>query len=151
MFKQCEEYYDDNNDNDNDVMNVHQNHNTHYHQNIYTNAINDDVNEYYDIDESNSENEANILSIDCYCDASYSKEVGGSVIAYKIGNLPIRLSYLDKVKNTEAEIQAVDKCIEIVSELYGNENFIIYIHTDCQKVIELKNEEKYQTMYLLIK
>lgn len=79
--------------------------------------------------------------IDCYTDASYSKEVGGSIIAYKINNMPIRSKYLNGVKNTEAEIKGVDRCIEIASDMYLNSE--IHIYTDCQKVLELKAEGKY--------
>lgn len=90
--------------------------------------------EYYDDEFQN---------IDCYTDASYSKEVDGSVISYKIGNMPIQSAYLANVKNTQAEIYAVDKCIKIVTELHADENIHIHIHTDCQKVIELASNGKY--------
>lgn len=79
--------------------------------------------------------------IDCYTDASYSKEVGGSVIAYKINDMDIRTKYLNGIKNTEAEIKGVDRCIKIASEMYLNSE--IHIYTDCQKVLELESEGKY--------
>jgi len=87
--------------------------------------------------------------INCYTDASYSKEVGGSVIAYKINDMPIRTKYLNSVKNTEAEIKGVDRCIDIASKMYLNSE--IHIYTDCQKVLELESEGKYPENVLVHK
>ena|SRR5579872_1909295 len=71
--------------------------------------------------------------INCYTDASYAKEVGGSVIGYKIGEHPIFTDFLVDVKNTEAEMSAVKLCIDLASELYPDAE--IHIHTDCQKAV----------------
>ena len=79
-----------------------------------------------------------VNSIDCYTDASYAKEVGGSVIGYKIGDHPIFTDFLVNVKNTEAEMSAVKLCIDLASELYPNAE--IHIHTDCQKAVNSANE-----------
>lgn len=86
-----------------------------------------------------------IQCVDCYTDASYAKEIGGSVISYQIGNLPICTIFLENIKNTEAEIKAVDACIKSVLEIYPieNTNIQIHIHTDCQKVIALSIKGNY--------
>lgn len=76
-------------------------------------------------------------SIDCYTDASYSKEVGGSIIGYKIGDEQIVTEFLDKIKNTQAELIAVDRCIATCKEKYPN--YQIHIYTDCQKAIQNQN------------
>jgi len=73
--------------------------------------------------------------IDCYTDASYAKDVGGSVIGYKIGDLDIQTKFLEGVKNTEAEIMAVRECVRLCQELYPGST--INIHTDCQKALQL--------------
>lgn len=75
-----------------------------------------------------------MLIIDCYTDASYAKFAGGSFIGYKIGNNPIQIVYLENTKNTQAEVRAVDICIDAASILYPNAQ--LHIHTDCQKVIK---------------
>lgn len=71
--------------------------------------------------------------IDCYTDASYAKDVGGSVIGYKIGNNPIQLLFLEGIKNTEAEVMAARRCVEETELLYPNRR--INLHTDCQEVM----------------
>ena len=45
--------------------------------------------------------------IDAYTDASYSKELGGSVIGYKIGDLPIQTEFINDTKNTQAELLSI--------------------------------------------
>lgn len=74
--------------------------------------------------------------IKCFTDASYSQQKEISVVGYKIGNLDIVFEELPKVKNTQAELYAVEKCIEVCNKLYPKENIIIF--TDCQRVF--KNE-----------
>jgi len=71
--------------------------------------------------------------IDCYTDASYGKDVGGSYIGYKIGDRPVQLQYLEGVKNTQAEVIAVIQCVEQARALYPELGINVY--TDCQKVI----------------
>ncbi len=50
-------------------------------------------------------------NIKCFTDASYSKEIEVSVIGYKVGDAQIILKHLPQIKNTQAELYAVDKCI----------------------------------------
>lgn len=69
--------------------------------------------------------------IDAYTDASYSKEIGGSVIGYKIDNLPICIEFVNDIKNTQAELMAIERCISL-SAIHHPES-VIRIHTDCQK------------------
>lgn len=71
--------------------------------------------------------------IDCYTDASYAKDVGGSFIGYKIGDDVIQLQFLLGVKNCEAEEIAADKCIVAARSQYPNH--MINLYTDCQKVV----------------
>jgi hypothetical protein len=73
----------------------------------------------------------NLVEINCYTDASYAKDIKGSIIGYKIGNRPIVTKYLKDIKNTEAELIAVKKCIEDGHKLYPNQ--ILNIYTDCQR------------------
>lgn len=73
--------------------------------------------------------------INCYCDASYSKQAQGSVIGYKIGDHEIETQFLAEIKNTEAEIVAAKICIEKANAMYPNK--IVCIYTDCQKVMKL--------------
>jgi len=72
--------------------------------------------------------------VDCYTDASYSKEIKGSIIGYKIGDDPIVTEFLDQVKNTQAEIMAIEKCITLCKKKYPDHK--IHIYTDCQKAIK---------------
>jgi hypothetical protein len=79
------------------------------------------------------------FDVDCYTDASYAKDVGGSVIGFKIGDEPIKTRFLDKIKNTEAEVLAVKLCVERCVKMYKdtNPNLRIHIYTDCQKAMGL--------------
>jgi ribonuclease HI len=73
--------------------------------------------------------------IECYTDASYSTQANGSVIGYKIGDNQIVIDFLPEVKNTQAELIAVNNCIKYCQESYpGNQ---IHIYTDCQKAVRL--------------
>lgn len=83
------------------------------------------------------------FEVDCYTDASYAKDVGGSVIGYKIGDDPIKTRFLNKVKNTEAEVFAVKLCVELCVEKYKamNPGLKINIYTDCQKALGLNFED----------
>jgi hypothetical protein len=74
--------------------------------------------------------------IDCFTDASYSKEVGGSIIGYKIGNDAIVTEFLFGIKNTEAEIKAIEKCLLKCEESYSD--YVIHIYTDCQKALNMQ-------------
>ena len=84
-------------------------------------------------------------SIDCYTDASYSKEVGGSIIGYKIGDEPIVTEFLDNIKNTQAELIAVERCIATCKEKYPT--YQIHIYTDCQKAIQNQNNNTNDVIY----
>jgi len=83
------------------------------------------------------------FDVDCYTDASYAKDVGGSVIGFKIGDELINTQFLDKIKNTEAEVLAVKLCVERCVKMYKdvNPNLRIHIYTDCQKAIGLIFDE----------
>jgi ribonuclease HI len=73
--------------------------------------------------------------IECYTDASYSPQTGLCVVGYKIGNHNIVTECLTNTKNTQAELYAVEKCIEICNNVYGFDiNIIIY--TDCQRAMQ---------------
>lgn len=74
--------------------------------------------------------------IKCFTDASYSQQKSLSIVGYKIGNLDVILEELPNIKNTQAELYAVEKCIDVCNKLYPNKNIIIY--TDCQRA--LKNQ-----------
>lgn len=75
--------------------------------------------------------------IDCYTDASYSKDVRGSYIGYIIDNNEVKLQFLEGVKNSEAEEIAAALCIEIAKSRYPD--YIINLYTDCQKVVNNTN------------
>lgn len=79
-----------------------------------------------------------MIEIECYTDVSYAKDVGGSVIAYKISNQPIHLEFLEGVKNTQGEIKAIELCIKKIIDNYNlpPKSYIIHIFTDCQKAID---------------
>jgi hypothetical protein len=90
-----------------------------------------------------------LKSIDCYTDASYSKEINGSFIGYKIGDMPVRTQFLKNIKNTQAEIQAVEICIDIASKIYPS--IELHIHTDCQKVVDSNDiYPKHITMHKMV-
>lgn len=73
--------------------------------------------------------------IECYTDCSYSPQTGLCVIGYQIGDNDIVTELLTNVKNTQGEIYAVEKCIEICKDQYIC-NYNLLIHTDCQRVIQ---------------
>lgn len=81
--------------------------------------------------------------VDCYTDASYAKDVGGSVIGFKIGDDPIKTCYLTEIKNTEAEVFAVKLCVERCVAKYkdAHPNLRVHIYTDCQKAMGLEFTE----------
>lgn len=72
--------------------------------------------------------------IECYTDCSYSPQTGLCVVGYKIGNNNVVTELLENIKNTQGEIYAVERCIEICKEQYTD--YILLIHTDCQRVIQ---------------
>jgi ribonuclease HI len=74
------------------------------------------------------------MPIKCYVDASYSKEKSTSVIAYIIGDEPIKTIIYKDIKNTQAELNGVLFCIDYCIENYSNEEIIIY--TDCQNAFK---------------
>jgi hypothetical protein len=78
------------------------------------------------------------MTIKCFTDASYSQQKKLSIIGYKIGDLQIMLELLPDVKNTQAELYAIDKCIEVCNKLYPNE--VIIIFTDCQRAFKNQYE-----------
>ena len=82
------------------------------------------------------------MPIKCFTDASYSQQKKLSVIGYKVGNLQIILELLPDVKNTQAELYAIDKCIELCKQLYPDE--VIIIFTDCQRAF--KNQCEHNIM-----
>ena len=88
-------------------------------------------------------------TVECYTDASYSQFIKTSVVGYKIGNRKIILETLVDIKNTQAELYAVQKCIEICSQHYPDKNIIIY--TDCQKAVQNYENEVYPKYVKLIK
>lgn len=71
------------------------------------------------------------MEINCYTDASYSKEKSLSVVAYKIGDNDINVLYFQDVKNTQSEIMGIQHCIRVCNEEYPDAE-IINIYTDCQ-------------------
>ena len=79
------------------------------------------------------------MTLKVYTDASYSKEADGSVIGYLIAHnnetIYYKLDFLDKVKNTEAEVTAVISAIEKCQEINKDSKIIIF--TDCQKAIKM--------------
>jgi len=83
--------------------------------------------------------EEHILTIDCYTDASYSKQANGSVIGYKVGDQPIVMDFLPLVKNTQAEVMAVNLCVAECETIHPESQ--IHVHTDCQKAIRSQYPE----------
>ena len=79
----------------------------------------------------------NIIEIDCYTDASYSKEKFVSVIAYKIHTNPINTIIFEGVKNTQAEINGIEFCIGYCEGNFPNVT-IINIYTDCQGAFDIE-------------
>jgi hypothetical protein len=73
--------------------------------------------------------------IECYTDCSYSPQTGLCVVGYKIGDNNIVTELLINIKNTQGEIYAVEKCIEICKNHFID-NYTLLIHTDCQRVIQ---------------
>jgi hypothetical protein len=73
--------------------------------------------------------------IECYTDCSYSPQTGLCVVGYKIGQNEIVTELLTNIKNTQGEIYAVEKCIELAKVMF-NYNYSLLIHTDCQRVIQ---------------
>jgi ribonuclease HI len=73
-----------------------------------------------------------------YTDASYSKEADGSVIGFLIvfnsGQKYSYYNFLEKVKNTEAEIIASNSAIKYCHDIDPNSSLIVY--TDCQKAVK---------------
>ena len=80
----------------------------------------------------------NILTIDCYTDASYSKEANGSFIGYIIGDEPMVTEFCLEIKNTQGELMAIEKCLSVCNTKYPDHQ--IHIHTDCQKAIDQYQE-----------
>lgn len=74
------------------------------------------------------------MPIECYTDASYSKEKSFSVVAYKIHDEPIQTIIYENVKNTEAELNGILHCIDYCLEHYPNQEITIY--TDCQSAFK---------------
>lgn len=87
--------------------------------------------------------------IKCFTDASYSQQKSLSVVGYKISNLPIKLEILQDIKNTQAELHAVNKCIDESKIMFPNRNIIIY--TDCQRAIKSFSEEEYPSFVTIEK
>lgn len=73
--------------------------------------------------------------IECYTDCSYSPQTGLCVVGYKIGDCNIVTELIENMKNTQGEIYAVERCIEICKDQYID-NYLLVIHTDCQRVIQ---------------
>lgn len=71
--------------------------------------------------------------IECYTDASYSKQANGSFIGFKIGDESIVTVFLPEIKNTQAELAAIDRCISECESRYPG--YQIHIYTDCQKAV----------------
>jgi len=80
------------------------------------------------------------MTIECYTDASYSKEKSVSVVAYKINDEPIQTIIYENVKNTEAELNGILFCIDYCIENYPSEYIIIY--TDCQNAFKQNYSDK---------
>lgn len=80
-------------------------------------------------------------TITCFTDASYSQHKRLSVIGYKIGDNDVMLEELPYIKNTQAEMYAVIKCIRVCRELYPNSD--IELFTDCQKAVRADNYPDY--------
>ena len=75
--------------------------------------------------------------IKCFTDASYSQHKSLSIIGYKIGEHDVVLEELLNVKNTQAELYAIKKCIKVCNEIYPDDEIIIY--TDCQRAFKDPN------------
>jgi hypothetical protein len=75
-----------------------------------------------------------MTEINCYTDASYAKDVGGSFIGYKIADEPLEIKFLDGIKNTAAEVIAAETCILTAILRYPDQ--VINLYTDCQKVVD---------------
>ena len=82
------------------------------------------------------------MEINCYTDASYSKEKAISVVACIINGEPIQTLFYPNIKNTQAEILGIQYCINyclnnytkqhINKQILFNELLTINIYTDCQ-------------------
>lgn len=77
----------------------------------------------------------------CFTDASYSQQKQLSIVGYKIGTRDIQTEVLANVKNTQAELYAIQKCIEISNTMFPSNPIIIY--TDCQRAIKSYEEHEY--------
>ena len=73
-------------------------------------------------------------TINCFTDASYSQQKKISVVGYKIQNNNVILEILNDVKNTEAELYAIQKCIDVCKTKFPNNKINIY--TDCQRALK---------------
>ena len=80
------------------------------------------------------------MTIECFTDASYSKEKSASVVAYKIHDEPIQTIIYENVKNTEAELNGILLCIDYCIEHYPHEDITIY--TDCQNAFKQDYSDK---------
>lgn len=78
--------------------------------------------------------------INCFTDASYSKEKGASVIAYKIGNDIINTKIMYNMKNSEAEKYGVEIVYNLANNKYPNS--FIKIYTDCKNIKYSQNNLK---------
>lgn len=74
--------------------------------------------------------------IECYTDCSYSPQTGLCVVGYKIGNCDVITEVLKNIKNTQGEIYAVERCIEICKNKVLDNSYSLLIYTDCQRVIQ---------------
>lgn len=82
-------------------------------------------------------NEQIMDTIKCFTDASYSQQKNIAVIGYKIGDLEPVLDELPNIKNTQAELLAIERCLEECAKLYPNNEIILY--TDCQRALKNTN------------
>lgn len=73
-----------------------------------------------------------ISIVTCFTDASYSKEKGASVIAYKICNDIINIKIIYNMKNSEAEKYGVEFVYNLANNKYPN--CLIKIYTDCKNI-----------------
>ena len=60
------------------------------------------------------------MEINCYTDASYSKEKAISVVACIINGEPIQTLFYPNIKNTQAEILGIEYCINYCLNNYLN-------------------------------
>lgn len=65
-------------------------------------------------------------SVDCYSDASYMKELGLSIIGYKIGNNDIITEELIDIKNTQAELIVIERILEFRNTYMFGQHINIY-------------------------